>query len=218
MIDATTYASLFHDVCVELKGDAYCTAKVVQSLMAVSRHETCLSGCKPFLGAHNYGAIQCGVVADKTGKCPGGCIPARDTSPRPDGSSVGYLACFEAKPSAEAGIARFVELMTVKRPGIAAALPSGDALQVAWAMRKAYYFEGFGKTQEERVANYAAAIARNAALDAAQLRVANQVTYQPPPPPEPPPVEGDTVAGGGLLTVAVIWAGMRARILKGNEP
>ena len=217
MIDASQMAGSFKAACVAAKGPDYCTDKVVQVLMAVSRHETCFSGCKPFVGAHNYGAIQCGVVADKTGKCPGGCIPARDTSPRPDGSSVGYLACFEAKPSADAGIARFVELMTVKRPGIAAALPSGDALQVAWAMRKAYYFEGFGKTQEERVANYAAAIARNAALDAAQLRVTNVITYQPPPPPEPPPVEGDTLAGG-VLTVAALWAGMRARILKGAEP
>ena len=216
MIDATTMAGSFKAACVAAKGPDYCTDKVVQVLMAVSRHETCFSGCKPFLGVNNFGAIQCGVVADKTGKCPGGCIPARDTSPTSTGASVSYLACFEARPSAESGVRRFVELMTVKRPLIANALPSGDALQIAWAMRKSYYFEGFGKTQEERVNNYAAAIARNAQLNAAQLRVTNQITYQPPPPPEPPPVDGDMLAGG-VLTVAALWAGMRARILSTPE-
>jgi len=211
MIDANKMAPLFREACITAKGLDYCTPQVVQALMAVSRHETCFSGCKPFIGANNYGAIQCGVVADKTGKCPGGCIPARDTSPTASGASIGYLGCFETRESEAAGVRRFVELMTLRRPLIAAALPSADAGEIAWAMRKSYYFEGFGKSQEERVANYAAAILRNAQLNAAQLKTETLVTYEPPPPPVEP-IGGDTLAGGGF-TVAALTAYIVARLI-----
>lgn len=215
MIDAGKMLPLFREACVAAKSEGYCTQQVVQALMAVSRHETCFSGCKPFIGANNFGAIQCGVVADKTGKCPESCIPARDTSPTSTGASVSYLGCFEAKPSEAAGVRRFVELMTVRRPLIAAALPSADAGEIAWAMRKSYYFEGFGKTQEERVHNYAAAILRNAQLNAAQLKTEVLITYEPPPPPAEP-IGGDTLAGGGF-TVAAFTALLVARLTK-SEP
>ena len=114
---------------------------VVQGLMAVSRHETCFSECKPFIRAHNHGAIQCGTIADKNGKCPSNCIPRGTPAPRAARTWPTW-SCFRAKPSADEGIADFVRLMTVQRPLIAEALPSGDARQIAWAMRKSYYFEG----------------------------------------------------------------------------
>lgn len=213
MTDAAKYAPIFRSACVSLKGEAYCSPKVVQGLMAVSRHETCFSECKPFVGAHNYGAIQCGVVADKMGKCPANCIPARDTSPTATGASIAYLGCFRAKPSAEEGIADFVRLMTVQRPMIAEALPSGDARAIAWAMRKSYYFEGFGKTQEERVENYAVAIARNATTNAAQLRQELLVTL--PPPPE----EGIGTVGeaAGATAAALMIAALIRRLTRAGE-
>lgn len=213
MIDAAKYAPIFRSACVSLKGEAYCSPKVVQGLMAVSRHETCFSECKPFVGAHNYGAIQCGVVADKAGKCPANCIPARDTSPTATGASIAYLGCFRAKPSAEEGIADFVKLMTVQRPLIAEALPSGDARAIAWAMRKSYYFEGFGKTQEERVENYAKAIARNATANAAQLRQELLVAL--------PPVEeegiGTVEVASGATAAALLIAALIRRLTRAGE-
>ncbi len=204
MIDATKYAPIFKAACVSLKGESYCSPTVVQSLMAVSRHETCFSDCKPFIGAHNYGAIQCGVVADKMGKCPANCIPARDTSPTATGASVAYLGCFRVKATAEEGVLDFVKLMTLQRPLIGEALPSGDARQIAWAMRRSYYFEGFGKTQEERVENYATAILRNAKSNAAQLRAELLVTLPPldPPPPPPTPEEYGVLAALGIAVLA----------------
>lgn len=207
--NATKYIPLFQTTCEQMKGPAYCSPTVIQGLMAVSRHETCFSECKPFLGVNNFGAIQCGVVADKQGKCPAHCIPATDTSPTAGGGSIPYLGCFEAKPSVEAGVARFVKLMTLDRPGIAAALPSGDARELAWAMRKAYYFEGFGKTQEERVENYAKALDRNAKLTATQLGAEQLITL--PPLPDPP-LTAEEAAG---FSVAALFAGLIARITRG---
>lgn len=206
MIDASKYAPPFKTACVSLRGEAYCSPTVVQSLMAVSRHETCFSECKPFIGAHNYGAIQCGVVADKNGKCPGGCIPARDTSPTATGASVAYMGCFRVKASVDEGVLDFVRLMVVQRPLIAEALPSGDARQIAWAMRRSYYFEGFGKTQEERVENYAVAILRNAKSNAAQLRTELLVTLPPidPPPPPPSPEEYGVLATILVVSLAAV--------------
>lgn len=213
MIDASKYSPSFKTACVALKGEAYCTPKVVQGLMAVSRHETCFSECKPFIGAYNFGAIQCGTIADKAGKCPGGCIPARDTSPTASGGNIAYLGCFRAKPSAEEGIADFVRLMVVQRPLIAEALPSGDARQIAWAMRKSYYFEGFGKTQEERVENYAIAIERNARTNAAQLRAEQLVTL--------PPLEEEGIGtvdlAAGSTAAGLLIAALLKRITKGSD-
>lgn len=213
MTDAAKYAPIFRSACVALKGESYCSPTVVQGLMAVSRHETCFSECKPFLGAHNYGAIQCGVIADKAGKCPSNCIPARDTSPTATGASIAYLGCFRAKPSAEEGIADFVRLMTVQRPLIAEALPSGDARAIAWAMRRSYYFEGFGKTQEERVENYATAIAKNAKVNAAQLKTELLVTL---PPPEEEGIGVVDVAAGSTATALVV-AALLKRLTKGGS-
>lgn len=213
MIDANKYAPTFKAACVALKGESYCSPTVVQGLMAVSRHETCFSECKPFIGAHNYGAIQCGTIADKNGKCPSNCIPARDTSPTASGANVAYLGCFRAKPSADEGIADFVRLMTVQRPLIAEALPSGDARQIAWAMRKSYYFEGFGKTQEERVENYAIAIERNAKSNAAQLKTELLVTL--------PPLEDEGIGtvdiAAGSTAAGLMIAALLKRITKGSD-
>lgn len=213
MIDANKYAPTFKAACVALKGESYCSPTVVQGLMAVSRHETCFSECKPFIGAHNYGAIQCGAVADKMGKCPANCIPARDTSPTASGANVAYLGCFRAKPSADEGIADFVRLMVVQRPLIAEALPSGDARQIAWAMRKSYYFEGFGKTQEERVENYAIAIERNAKANAAQLKTELLVTL--------PPLEDEGIGtvdlAAGSTAAALMIAALIRRLAKAGE-
>lgn len=214
MPNAVSYRPIFQAACERLKGPDYCSPTVVQGLMAVSRHETCLGECKPFIGTHNYGAIQCGVVADKHGKCPDACIPARDTSPTSAGTSIAYLGCFEVKPSVEAGVARFVKLMTVDRPKIAAALPSGDAREIAWGMRRSYYFEGFGKTQEERVENYAKAIKVNADRNAAQLGTATLIEMPPPEPPLDPPLTAEEAAG---VSAAAIFAGLIARITRGSR-
>jgi hypothetical protein len=71
--------------------------------------------------------------------------------------------------------------MTVQRKGIAASLSTGDAQQIAQAMRDARYYEGEGATQEERVHGYATAILRNARMNAADARVPLLIVLPPPP-------------------------------------
>lgn len=206
------FLPMFQAECEQLRGPDFCSSTVVQALLAVSRHETCLGDCAPFIGAHNFGAIQCGVVADKQGKCPGGCIPARDTSPTSEGTSISYLGCFETKPSDELGVRRFVKLMVADRPKIAASLPSGDAREIATAMRASYYYEGFGKTEADRIENYAVAIERNARRNAQQLGTTSLILLPPKEPPPDPPLTGEELAG---FSVAALFAGLIARLTRG---
>lgn len=190
---------LVREVCRELHpGSDYCTDQVVQSVAAVARHETGFGTYAPFarpgFASHNWGAQQCNHIADKNGACGAGCFPAKDTSPRDDGSSVAYQACFIVNPDAHAGALSLTKLLTVSRPGIAAACTTGDLHQVAQSMRDARYYEGFGKDQEERVHNYEVALERNAKLNATQAGVELVVSV---PPPEPPP-EADPNSDGGI--------------------
>jgi len=209
-LEIKEYTPIFRQACENLRGQAYCTDKVIKGLMAVSSHETCFSACPPFLGANNFGAIQCNHVADKQGKCGAGCIPARDTSPKDDGTSVGYLGCFEAKSTIDEGVGRFVKLMTVDRPGIGKALETGSANAIAQAMRDARYYEGFGKNQAERVNNYAVAIDRNAKLIANRTQEANPIRYDAP-------ISGEVTGAAGGFTVAVLIAELVRRLTKSSD-
>ena len=80
-------------------------------------------------------------------------------------------------------------------------------------MRKSYYFEGFGKTQEERVENYAIAIERNAKTNAAQLKTELLVTL---PPLEDEGIGTVDLAAGSTATALVI-AALLKRITKGSD-
>lgn len=214
-IDVARNFSLIRAACTELRGPEYCTDKVVQGVAAIARHETGFGTYKPFarpgFESNNWGAQQCSVVA-KAGACPAGCFPATDTSPTSSGGSIPYLACFLVNPSPEAGARSLVKLVTVSRPGIAAALATGDVPTIAEAMYAAHYFEGYGKTVAERKAGYATALFRNAQMNAAGARVPLAITLQPPPEPPPPPVDGDDVAIGGFF--GLILAPLVARITR----
>lgn len=230
------------DACVQLRGPVYCTDTVVQAVGALARHETGFGQYKPFAAAgfqsNNWGAQQCSVVADKNGQCPANCFPARDTSPTSTGANIAYQACFLVNPTPEAGALSLTRLVTVSRPGIAAALPSGDLQVIAQAMRDARYYEGFGKTQAERVRNYAVALERNGKLNAQQAGAKNLLVLPPDPaapapsastspapstsavlvdsaPGEPQPTggDGDIATGFGLMLLAAL-----ARWLRPSAP
>ena len=213
-IDVREKFEIIRGACVELRGPDYCTERVVQGVAAIARHETGFGTYKPFarpgFASHNWGAQQCSVVA-KAGACPSGCFPATDTSPTATGASIPYLACFLVNPDEQAGARSLTRLVTVQRPGIAAALATGDTQQIAQAMRDARYYEGFGKTQVERVANYAAALQRNATLNAQQAGVELALVLVPPEPPIDPPMTPEELGGFG---VAAIFAGLIARLTR----
>ena len=215
MIDIAQKFALIREACVQLRGPEYCSPQVVQGIAAVAHHETGFGTYFPFAKkdgfvSHNWGAQQCSTIA-KAGQCPAGCFPATDTSPTATGASIPYLACFQVNATEQAGALSLTRLLTVQRPGIAAALPSGDAQVIAQAMRDARYYEGFGATQEERVKNYAVALERNAKINAKQAGVTNLVLLPPPPPPPPPPSPEEY----GLLAtlgVAALAAGLKAML------
>jgi hypothetical protein len=206
-MDTAHQIAILRDACVTLRGADYCTPAVVQGIAAVARHETGFSSLKPFHKpataaapewySYNYGAQQCGTVA-KNGVCPDGCFPATDTSPTSTGASIPYLACFLVNPTEQAGAESLARLLTVRMRGVASALPSGDCQVVAQAMRDARYFEGFGKTQAERVRGYAEALCRNASSNAKEAHEALVLVL--PPPPDPPPPSDLSILGGLVLS------------------
>lgn len=208
MIDVPAALALLGAQCEALRGPAWCTPTVVQGLAAISRHETGFSRYKPFYKAAtetepewyawNFGAMQCGARPD-AGACPEGCFPAGDTSP----VAGAYLACFQVHPTPEAGAAAFVRLVAVSRPGIAAALETGNARAIAEAMYQARYYEGHGATVEDRIAGYATALERNARINAAQARVEQLVKIPPPPPPPPPPSPEEMGVLAAILVVSL---------------
>lgn len=217
-IDVARNFALIRTACTELRGAEYCSDQVVQAIGAIARHETGFGTYSPFakgtFASNNWGAQQCAVVA-KAGVCPPGCFPATDTSPTSSGGSIPYLACFLVNDSPEAGARSLVRLVAVQRPGIAAALSTGDAQAIAQAMRDARYYEGFGKDQTERVANYAKALLRNAQMNAAGARVPLAITLQPPPEPPPPPIEDGDAAAAGFF--GAFFAALVARITKAGQ-
>jgi hypothetical protein len=188
-IDVPAQLQILQTACEALRGPQYCTPTVVQAMAAIVRHETGFGDYKPFARpatstepawqSFNYGAMQCGARPDKNGNCPEGCFRAGDSSP----VTGAYQACFQVHPSAEAGAAAFAKLVLVSRPGIAAALPSGDAQLIAEAMHRARYYEGFGATVEIRIRGYAEAIFRNAQHNAKAAKIDLLITLPPPPAP-----------------------------------
>ena len=96
--------------------------------------------------------------------------------------------------------------MTVQRPLIAEALcPPGDARQIAWAMRKSYYFEGSERRRKRRVENYAIAIERNAKE---QRRAAQDGAARHPPAASEDegsaPLTWPRADGSGLMIAALL--------------
>lgn len=102
-------------------------------------------------GSNNWGAIHCahGPPCDGTD-----CFEAGDTTAT--GSS--YRTCFRVYPSADAGAADLVHEL-YRRPSVAAALKTGDALAIATAMRRTGYHETAPEKYGRAIANNAAAIA-----------------------------------------------------------
>lgn len=225
MIDVPAALALLGAQCEALRGPAWCSPVVVQGLAAISRHETGFSRYRPFYKAAtvdepewfawNFGAMQCGARPDG-GACPEGCFPAGDTSP----VTGAYLACFQAHATPEAGAAAFVRLVAVSRPGIAAALETGNARAIAEAMYEAKYYEGHGATVEDRIAGYAVALERNARINAAQARVEQLVKIPPPPPPPPPPTpeEYGVLAALGIAVLAGAVRAILPKTTPGDNP
>lgn len=139
-------------------------------------------------GSHNMGAIQCGKG------WAGKRFSYVDTHPNADGTSTRYQVDFRAYDTPEAG---WLDLCRVvfevcNRRIVRSAAQQNDWYGVSEALRQTSYYEGFGKTQQDRIANHYRALARAiASADAA------------PMPSEPVAHDLPTIHRGSTETEAV---------------
>lgn len=116
----------------------------------------------PGYKSYNMGAIQCcsPSFGNGTYSCPGMSFLYVDTHPLPDGASRPYRVCFRSYANAQDGfydLARTVYLV-FGREKVLRAAQSGSVWNCSAALRDTGYYEGFGKTREERIANHAKAL------------------------------------------------------------
>jgi hypothetical protein len=106
------------------------------------------------VGSFNEGAIQCGGWKGKR-------FVYVDTHPNPDGTSTKYTACFRAYDTEQDGWNDLARVMyTGRRERVRIAAANENWLGVSETMRSTGYYEGFGKTLGDRVANHARAMAK----------------------------------------------------------
>lgn len=126
----------------------------------------------------NMGAIQAGHPP---------CNPDKsflytDTKPQPDGSSIPYKICFRKYPSPAEGFADLARVVYSKRrASVLQAALEGDLYKVSKTMRETLYYEGFGPTQEARIANH------HKALHLAVVRIARALGEKMPDGSDVPP-------------------------------
>jgi hypothetical protein len=140
---------------------------VVQGVQAVAWHETNYGAGwrNAGVGSNNWGAIQCGRTP---------CDPASeffytDTHPDSSGGSTRYEICFCKYASPEAGARALVRQLYKRSSATLTAAKSGDLHAFAAAMHAAHYYEGSGRTVEDRIRGYEDALRRAIARFTAAL-------------------------------------------------
>lgn len=132
------------------------TIGAIVSLFACALHETLFGSGWHGAGkdSHNQGAIQCGGWTGER-------FVYVDTHPNADGSSTKYTACFRAYPDDPGGWSDLAKVMYKgRRARVLEAALREDWKGVSEAMKLTGYYEGFGKTDADRVANHLRAMMR----------------------------------------------------------
>ncbi len=123
-------------------------------------------------GSRNLGAIQCGS------SWKGAKFTYQDTHPNKDGTSTLYKVDFRSYPDWDAAWDDYVAVVYVNRgrSRVRMAAACGDVRGVSEDLYRSGYYEGFGATAEERVANHfrsltrAIARARNQTIKIERMR------------------------------------------------
>lgn len=154
---------------------------VLQALQAVCSAETQYGQGWQVAGTNNMGAVQ-------GGKPPCNLVTSfeyTDTHPNPDGTSTPYRICFKRYGSPVLGAADVARVMygTPKehKPALARAI-AGDMYGVSAAMRAQGYYEGFGRTQADRIMNHHKWLMRHVTAIAQALNEPMPDGDSPPPP------------------------------------
>jgi hypothetical protein len=133
------------------------TRPELQCLQAIGDLETNFgtSWHPPGVGSFNMGAIQ-------QGGWPGEVFSYTDTHPLPDGTSKKYTINFRKYPSATDGfldLCRVVYSANDMRKQALAAATRGDLLGFSTALHQyPCYYEGFGSTDQDRIAHHCNAV------------------------------------------------------------
>ncbi len=133
------------------------TLPELQCLQAVASLESAYgTGWKPpGNGSHNYGAIQAGS------SWSGPTFGYTDTRPNADGTSTPYVTKFRKYATPIDGAIDLVKVVYVNRGRDRLALApagKGDTLGFSRGLHASGYYEGFGKTVEDRIANHHKAV------------------------------------------------------------
>ena len=125
------------------------------------------------VGSNNMGAQQCGSG------WKGDRFVYVDTHPNADGSSSTYRACFRKYATPEAGWFALVDIVYVNRARdrVRKAAQQNDWKGVSEGLYRTGYYEGFGKTPAERVANHLRSLTKAiAAADKAPMPIVPMAT------------------------------------------
>jgi len=160
--------SILEQAWVMVKGLPEATPSSLQAAQAIARFEGTYGEqwkrCPRVV--NNWGAVQVPGTAREMDQppptCPPGSAICTDTRPTDSGKSVPFQVCFDAPATPQQGAATFLRTLLAQRPPVADVIASGNADAIASAMHRTHYFGGFGKTDAERIGNYAKAIASNA--------------------------------------------------------
>lgn len=137
-------------------------AQVVQGVgWLETRYSTAWRGAG--IGSFNMGAIQC--CRPKRGPaaqlfCPESTFLYVDTHPLDNGRSEEYSVCFKSYDTEEDGFFDLVRTTYLihNRESVLKAAQSGSVWHCSEKLRDTGYYEGFGKTREERISNHAKAL------------------------------------------------------------
>lgn len=131
----------------------------------------------PGVDSFNLGAIQAGS------SWGGDTFQYTDTRPNPDGTSTPYVTKFRKYKSAREGADDLVRVVYQARERDRYVLPfasAGDTLGFSRGLHKTAYYEGFGRTVEDRIRNHHKAVVEACERQARALA-------EPMPGGAPPP-------------------------------
>lgn len=157
------------------------TIEEVQPVQGVgwleTRYNTAWKGAG--VTSNNWGAIQSGRPP-----CPvATSFQYTDSSPQPDGTNKPYVICFRRYATPELGASDLVRVVYVRRPSVLAAAQSANLYAVSAALHQTRYYEGWGATIAQRIANHHKAL--TSAVRGIATALGEPFVDTPIPVPEP---------------------------------
>lgn len=145
------------------------TIPELQCLQAIASLESSYGNAwkPPGNGSFNLGAIQAGT------NWTGETFQYTDTSPQPDGTNKPYVTKFRKYPTFVAGAEDLARVVYVNQNrGQLALAPAGkgETLGFSRGLYTSKYYEGHGKTVEDRIANHHRAVVASIRAQALALK------------------------------------------------